>query len=73
MLAIVSHIFARKLVNHITKMVFQLVSGGIKVSDTQTGLRAFDAEMISDLLFVKGERYEYEMNMLMACAKKKPY
>lgn len=59
-----------RLGNKITRMVFRLVSG-VKVSDTQTGLRAFDAEMIQRLLSVKGERYEYEMNVLMTLAKKK--
>lgn len=56
--------------NQITRMVYQLVSG-IKIFDTQTGLRAFDWELIEPLLSVKGERYEYEMNVLMACAKAK--
>lgn len=55
--------------NTVTRKVFRLASG-VKVSDTQTGLRAFDAEMISDLLSVKGERYEYEMNVLLTFAKK---
>lgn len=59
-----------RLGNKITRTVFRLVSG-TKVSDTQTGLRAFDAEMIPGLLAVEGERYEYEMNVLMTCAKKK--
>lgn len=59
-----------RLGNKITRMIFRLVSG-VKVSDTQTGLRAFDAEMIPDMLSVEGERYEYEMNVLMALAKAK--
>lgn len=59
-----------RLGNKITRMIFRLVSG-VKVSDTQTGLRAFDAEMIQKLLSVEGERYEYEMNVLMTLAKKK--
>lgn len=59
-----------RLGNKITRMIFRLVSG-IKVSDTQTGLRAFDGEMIQKLLSVEGERYEYEMNVLMTLAKKK--
>lgn len=59
-----------KLGNKITRMIFGIVSG-VKVSDTQTGLRAFDAEMIPELLSVEGERYEYEMNVLMTLAKKK--
>lgn len=59
-----------RLGNQITRAVFKIVSG-TKVSDTQTGLRAFDAELISDLLSIEGERYEYEMNVLMKCAKEK--
>lgn len=59
-----------RLGNRITRMVFKLVTGE-KVSDTQTGLRAFGPELIPELLSVEGERYEYEMNMLMVCARKK--
>lgn len=59
-----------RLGNKITRMIFRLVSG-VRVSDTQTGLRAFGVEMIPDLLSVEGERYEYEMNVLMTFAKKK--
>lgn len=59
-----------RLGNKITRLVFRLTSG-VKVSDTQTGLRAFAADMIPKLLFVEGERYEYEMNVLMTCAKEK--
>lgn len=57
-----------RLGNQITRMVFRLVSG-VAVSDTQTGLRAFGPELITKLLSVSGERYEYETNVLMACAK----
>lgn len=39
------------------------------VTDTQTGLRGIPRVLIADLLEVKGERYEYEMNMLMWCNK----
>lgn len=59
-----------RLGNRITRTVFKWISG-VKVSDTQTGLRAFGSELIATLLSVDGERYEYEMNMLMTCAKQK--
>lgn len=59
-----------RLGNKITRVVFRLASG-VKVSDTQTGLRAFDVKMIQRLLSVEGERYEYEMNVLMTLAKEK--
>lgn len=54
--------------NRITREVFHLVSG-VKVSDTQTGLRAFGTELIPRLLAVEGERYEYETNVLLAFAR----
>ncbi|MGB4660159.1 MAG: bifunctional glycosyltransferase family 2/GtrA family protein [Mobilitalea sp.] len=54
--------------NTVTKYVFRLFSGKW-ISDTQTGLRAFSANMIPQLLSVEGERYEYEMNVLLVCAK----
>lgn len=56
--------------NQITRAVYRIVSG-VKVSDTQTGLRAFGVKLIDKLLLVKGERYEYEMNMLMLCARER--
>lgn len=62
--------FKSRFGNQITRAVYRIVSG-VKVSDTQTGLRAFSLELTDKLLSVKGERYEYEMNMLMACARKK--
>ncbi|NTU89540.1 MAG: glycosyltransferase [Actinobacteria bacterium] len=54
--------------NTVTRYVFMFASG-LKLNDTQTGLRAFNANMIPALLGVKGERYEYEMNMLLGCSK----
>lgn len=38
---------------------------GIKVSDTQTGLRGISKEFMKKLLSVKGERFEFELNMLI--------
>lgn len=55
--------------NTITRHVYKL-STGLSVHDTQTGLRAFTADIIPELLEVKGERYEYEINMLLDFAKK---
>lgn len=50
-----------RLGNQITRGIYRLVSG-VEVSDTQTGLRAFDLELAEKFLSVEGERYEYEMN-----------
>ena len=53
--------------NSVTRHVFRAVSG-IRIHDTQTGLRAFTADMIPALLAVKGDRYEYEINELLCLA-----
>lgn len=50
--------------NRTTSLVLKL-STGIDLRDTQTGLRAISAKHIKDLLSIAGERYEYEMNMLL--------
>ncbi|MBQ7820677.1 MAG: bifunctional glycosyltransferase family 2/GtrA family protein [Clostridia bacterium] len=39
---------------------------GVKVSDTQTGLRAIPLSAIPAFIKVSGERFEYETNMLLA-------
>jgi glycosyltransferase involved in cell wall biosynthesis len=49
--------------NDLTRLIFHLVSGH-KVSDTQTGLRAFPKAILPDLTTLRGERYEYEMTVL---------
>lgn len=41
----------------------------ISVSDTQTGLRAFSYSLLDKLLMIKGNRFEYEMNMLISLKK----
>lgn len=56
--------------NQVTRGVFYLASG-IKLGDTQTGLRAFPYSMIPRILSIPGARYEYEMNMLLKIAKQK--
>lgn len=56
-----------RLGNGITRTVFRF-STHTKVHDTQTGLRAFDSRLLPKLEAIDGERYEYEMNVLMECA-----
>ena len=54
--------------NGITKEVFHFCTG-VEVKDTQTGMRAFSGKMIPEMLDIPGERYEYEMNVLLFLAK----
>lgn len=60
--------FRSRLGNKFTGFVFRLVSG-IKLNDTQTGLRAFSLENARRFLKIEGNRYDYEMNMLLTAAK----
>lgn len=50
--------------NKCTRKVFRYLLG-LSVSDTQTGLRAIPAFFMRELMQVKGERFEYETNMLI--------
>ncbi len=50
--------------NNITIKVVSYVSG-LKISDTQTGLRGIPASFMKSLLDVKGERFEFESKMLL--------
>ena len=56
--------FKSRAGNAITRAVFAL-STGVKVYDTQTGLRAFSVSRIPLMLEMKGDRYEYEINVLL--------
>lgn len=40
-----------------------------KIYDTQTGLRAWNSSLTSVLIDSKGNRYEYEMNVLLDCTR----
>lgn len=55
--------------NTLTRLVYRL-STGLKVHDTQTGLRAFHMDLLSQLIDIPGERYEYEMNVLLEFARR---
>ena len=54
--------------NKITSAVFKLLYGQW-LPDTQTGLRAFPFRRLGFMQQVKGDRFEYEMNVLIACAR----
>ena len=57
--------------NKLTAKVLGYVSG-IKVSDTQTGLRGIPLKFMESLLDVSGERFEFETRMLLESYGKYP-
>lgn len=56
--------------NKITRTIFKIFTSKY-ISDTQTGLRVISTKYIPFLLNVSGDRYEYEMNMLIDLVSKK--
>ena len=56
--------FKSKLGNGFTRLVFKIATG-LSIHDTQTGLRAIPETLFGEMLKIKGDRYEYEMNMLL--------
>jgi len=50
--------------NKITTFVFKLLYGK-KINDTQTGLRGLTYDLVKKCITIKGERFEYEINMLI--------
>ena len=50
--------------NRTTSRLFR-VFFGIRLSDTQTGLRAIPAQYLERFCAIEGERFEYETNMLL--------
>lgn len=59
--------------NRLTSLIFKLICG-IWVPDTQTGLRGIPPSLMAVSANEEGDRYEYEMNILMdACLTNKFY
>ena len=58
-----------RLGNTITEKVFAYAAG-THITDTQTGLRGIPAAFMRELGAVKGDRFEFEMQMLLECAGK---
>lgn len=54
--------------NRVTSKIFQLLYGTI-LKDTQTGLRGIPKDELPWMVELKGERYEYEINMLVFAQK----
>ena len=53
--------------NTLTIKVFSYVAG-MRVSDTQSGLRGIPLSFMKELIGCKGERFEFEMQMLLECS-----
>ena len=62
--------FRNKIGNKITSLVFKWMFG-VYIKDTQTGLRGVPNRLIDTVLRIDGERYEYEINMLIDIVKMK--
>ena len=56
--------FKSRYGNKITTFIFKTLYGK-KINDTQTGLRGLSNDFIKQSLNLKGERFEYEINMLI--------
>jgi len=54
--------------NLLTRKIFNFLSG-LNVSDTQSGLRGIRRELIPDLLRIRSNGYEFEMEMLLNTKK----
>lgn len=57
-----------KFGNKLTRSLFRLLAG-INIADTQTGLRAIPAEVMIDSLAIRGNRFEFETEMLLRVQK----
>jgi len=56
--------FRSRFGNAATRLVYSLTTGK-RIYDTQTGLRGYSADMLDWLCSIPGERFEYEMNLLL--------
>ena len=55
--------------NKFTKIIFRLFSG-VKINDTQTGLRGIPASLLPDLIKLKTTGYDFELDMLIFAKEK---
>lgn len=62
--------FRSRFGNILTKYIFRFLIG-LKLSDTQSGLRAIPLKAIPELLREKGEAYEFELAMLILMKRRK--
>jgi len=62
--------FRSRFGNYMTTIIFCLASRKY-IRDTQTGLRGIPADKLVEMCSLQGERYEYEINMLLNIKKMK--
>ena len=62
--------FRSRLGNDVKRYLFRKATK-TEVYDVQTGMRAFSSELLPLMAEVSGERYEYEMNVLLEIAGRK--
>jgi glycosyltransferase involved in cell wall biosynthesis len=55
--------FRNRFGNLLTREVFAMLTG-VRLADTQSGLRGFSREVLPELARIEGERYEYETTVL---------
>ena len=56
--------------NRLTALLFR-ASTGLAIRDTQTGLRGYQAQLLDWLGTVPGDRFEYELNVLLAASRQR--
>lgn len=61
--------FRSRFGNKMTCILMQYLCG-VRISDTQTGLRGIPKQLLTEVIKVSGERFEYEMNMLLDAKKR---
>ena len=59
-----------KFGNGMTRFVYKVVTG-VSLYDTQSGLRCFSDKLTDLMLSIKGNRYEYEMNVILECPRRR--
>lgn len=55
-----------KIGNYTTKYLFWLLTG-VKLNDTQTGLRVFPIDLLEHLVSLEGDHFEFELEVLVWC------
>jgi glycosyltransferase involved in cell wall biosynthesis len=59
-----------RLGNSVTRVLFRLATG-LRIQDTQTGLRGYSAALLPWLGSMPGYRFEYELNILLSAARRR--